>query len=147
MKQTVMTLMQLKRLRGKAVTEMTVELAKQKQVGIRYDNNIKALGYLLQKNDVSGAGSSNAEALKNLSGYKGSLQRVIEWQKQEKALAKVKEDRIQSSLTDAACREKGIAVALEERQEALARDADVKQQKAIDEIAGQCWQRRMRGVS
>ncbi len=146
MNQTVMTLMHLKRLRGKAVTEMTVELAKQKQVGIRYDNNIKALGYLLQKNDVGGAGSSNAEALKNLSGYKGSLQRVIEWQKQEKALAKVKEERIQSDLTDAACREKGIAVALEERQEALAHDADIKQQKAIDEIAGQCWQRRMRGL-
>lgn len=49
MRQIIDTLAQLQRLRGKSVKDMTVQLAKQQQVCIGFDNNIKALGYLIQK--------------------------------------------------------------------------------------------------
>lgn len=49
MRQIIDTLAQLQRLRDKSVKDMTVQLAKQQQVCIGFDNNIKALGYLIQK--------------------------------------------------------------------------------------------------
>ena len=49
MRQIIDTLAQLQRLRDKSVKDMTVQLAKQQQVCIGFDNNITALGYLIQK--------------------------------------------------------------------------------------------------
>lgn len=49
MRQIIDTLAQLQRLRDKSVKDMTVQLAKQQQVCTGFDNNIKALGYLIQK--------------------------------------------------------------------------------------------------
>lgn len=49
MRQIIDTLAQLQRLRDKTVKDMTVQLAKQQQVCTGFDNNIKALGYLIQK--------------------------------------------------------------------------------------------------
>lgn len=66
----------------KSVKDKTVELAKQKQICAGYDNNIKALGYLVEKTSAGAAAS--VESLKNVSGYKGTLRKVIAWQEQEK---------------------------------------------------------------
>ena len=88
MRQIIDTLAQLQRLRDKSVKDKTVELAKQKQICAGYDNNIKALGYLVEKTSA-GAGAS-VESLKNVSGYKGTLRKVIAWQEQEKTLANIK---------------------------------------------------------
>lgn len=49
MRQIIDTTAQLQRLRDKTVKDMTVQLAKQQQVCTGFDNNIKALGYLIQK--------------------------------------------------------------------------------------------------
>lgn len=70
MRQIIDTLAQLQRLRDKSVKDKTVELAKQKQICAGYDNNIKALGYLVEKTSAGAAAS--VESLKNVSGYKGT---------------------------------------------------------------------------
>ena len=105
MRQIIDTLAQLQRLRDKTVKDMTVQLAKQQQVCTGFDNNIKALGYLIQKTGT-GVEAPSVESLKNVTGYKGTLRTVIAWQEQEKTLAKIKEQRIQKNLVAAACEEK-----------------------------------------
>lgn len=142
MKQVIDTLAQLQRLRDKAVKDVTVKLAQQKQLCTRYDNNIKALGYLIQKTSAGGIATPSAEVLKNVAGYKGSLQRVIEWQEQEKVLAKIKENRIQKNLVKAACAEKIVAISLDDRREMQTRQQDMREQKTLDDVATQCWLRQ-----
>lgn len=141
MRQIIDTLAQLQRLRDKSVKDMTVQLAQQKQVCAGYENNIKALGYLIQKTGT-GVDAPSAELLKNVTGYKGTLRTVIAWQEQEKTLAKIKETRIQKNLVAAACEEKIVAMTLNDKRHELHHEAMIKEQKAVDEIAAQCWLRR-----
>lgn len=141
MRQIIDTLAQLQRLRDKSVKDMTVQLAKQRQVCTGFDNNIKALGYLIQKTGT-GVDTPSVESLKNVTGYKGALRTVIAWQEQEKTLAKIKEQRIQKNLVAAACEEKIVAMTLADKRYALSNEAQVKEQKAVDEIAAQCWLRQ-----
>lgn len=141
MRQIIDTLAQLQRIRDKSVKDMTVELAKQQQVCASYESNIKALTYLVQKTSAQGD-SPSIETLKNVTGYKGNLRSVIAWQEQEKTLAKIKETRIQKNLVAAACEEKVVAMTLEERRQELNSTLAVKDQKAIDEVATQCWLRQ-----
>ncbi|EFE08123.1 flagellar export protein FliJ [Citrobacter youngae] len=141
MRQIIDTLAQLQRLRDKSVKDMTVQLAKQQQVCAGFDSNIKALGYLIQKTGP-GVDAPSVESLKNVTGYKGTLRTVIAWQEQEKTLAKIKEQRIQKNLVAAACEEKIVAMTLEDKRDELSNEAQVKEQKAVDEIAAQCWLRQ-----
>ncbi|GHM17334.1 hypothetical protein ECZU43_13920 [Escherichia coli] len=104
MRQIIDTLAQLQRLRDKSVKDKTVELAKQKQICAGYDNNIKALGYLVEKTSAGAAAS--VESLKNVSGYKGTLRKVIA-ARAGKTLANIKATRMQKNLTAAACEESG----------------------------------------
>ena len=141
MRQIIDTLAQLQRLRDKTVKDMTVQLAKQQQVCIGFDNNIKALGYLIQKTGT-GVETPSVESLKNVTGYKGTLRTVIAWQEQEKTLAKIKEQRIQKNLVAAACEEKIVAMTLDDKRDEQSNEALVKDQKAVEEIAAQCWLRQ-----
>lgn len=136
------TLAHLQRIRQKAVQDQTVELAQQKQQCSRFDNNIKALGMLMQKTGIP-ARDASAAALKNVAGYKGSLQRVMNWQTEELALAQIKQSRIQASLATAACQEKVVALTLEQSMAARQSEQAVKQQKVSDDVAVQCWMRRL----
>lgn len=138
MRQIIDTLAQLQRLRDKSVKDKTVELAKQKQIFAGYDNNIKALGYLVEKTSAGAAVS--VESLKNVSGYKGTLRKVIAWQEQEKTLANIKATRMQKNLT-AACEEKVVALTLDDKRREQQESATAKAQKAVDDIAVQCWLR------
>ncbi|MHC8763234.1 flagellar export protein FliJ [Escherichia coli] len=139
MRQIIDTLAQLQRLRDKSVKDKTVELAKQKQICAGYDNNIKALGYLVEKTSAGAAAS--VESLKNVSGYKGTLRKVIAWQEQEKTLANIKATRMQKNLTAAACEEKVVALTLDDKRREQQESATAKAQKAVDDIAVQCWLR------
>lgn len=141
MRQIIDTLAQLQRLRDKSVKDMTVQLAKQQQVCTGFDNNIKTLGSLIQKTGT-GVEVPSVESLKNVTGYKGTLRTVIAWQEQEKTLAKIKEQRIQKNLVAAACEEKIVAMTLDDKRDELNNEALVKEQKAVDEIAAQCWLRQ-----
>ena len=140
MRQIIDTLAQLQRLRDKSVKDKTVELAKQKQICAGYDNNIKALGYLVEKTSAGAAVS--VESLKNVSGYKGTLRKVIAWQEQEKTLAKIKANRIQKNLVRAACEEKIVALTLDDQRKILLHEQQTHAQKSLDEIASQCWLRQ-----
>ncbi|MEG2397495.1 flagellar export protein FliJ [Citrobacter sp.] len=141
MRQIIDTLAQLQRLRDKSVKDMTVQLAKQQQVCTGFENNIKALGYLIQKTGT-GVDTPSVESLKNVTGYKGTLRTVIAWQEQEKTLAKIKEQRIQKNLVAAACEEKMVAMTLDEKRHDLRDEVSTKEQKAVDEVATQCWLRQ-----
>ncbi|MEG0799583.1 MAG: flagellar export protein FliJ [Citrobacter sp.] len=141
MRQLIDTLAQLQRLRDKSVKDMTVQLAKQQQVCTGFENNIKALGYLIQKTGT-GVDTPSVESLKNVTGYKGTLRTVIAWQEQEKTLAKIKETRIQKNLIAAACQEKVVAMTLDEKRHDLRDEVSTKEQKAVDEVATQCWLRQ-----
>ncbi|MEG0098635.1 MAG: flagellar export protein FliJ [Citrobacter sp.] len=141
MRQIIDTLAQLQRLRDKSVKDMTVQLAKQQQVCTGFENNIKALGYLIQKTGT-GVDTPSVESLKNVTGYKGTLRTVIAWQEQEKTLAKIKETRIQKNLIAAACQEKVVAMTLDEKRHDLRDEVSTKEQKAVDEVATQCWLRQ-----
>lgn len=136
------TLAHLQRIRQKSLQDKTVELAQQKQQCTRFDNNIKALGMLMHKTGVN-ARDASAAALKNVAGYKGSLQRVMNWQEEELALAQIKQTRIQASLVTAACQEKVVALTLDDNLAARQAEREVKQQKASDDVAIQCWMRRL----
>lgn len=136
------TLTHLQRIRKKSVQDKTVELAQQKQQCTRFDNNIKALGILMQKTGIA-ARDTSAAALKNVAGYKGSLQRVMNWQEEELALAQMKQTRIQASLVSAACQEKVVALTLDDSLTACQAERAVKQQKVSDDVAVQCWLRRL----
>lgn len=119
---------------------MTVQLAKQQQVCTGFDNNIKALGYLIQKTGT-GVEVPSVESLKNVTGYKGTLRTVIaaragrkRWLKSRAAYSK--------NLVAAACEEKIVAMTLDDKRDELNNEALVKEQKAVDEIAAQCWLRQ-----
>ena len=102
---------------------------------------IRAWGSLIQKTGT-GVEAPSVESLKNVTGYKGTLRTVIAWQEQEKTLAKIKEQRIQKNLVAAACEEKIVAMTLDDKRDELNNEALVKEQKAVDEIAAQCWLRQ-----
>ncbi|WP_436876871.1 flagellar FliJ family protein [Siccibacter turicensis] len=142
MKALIDTLAHLQRIRQKSVQDKTVELAQQKQQCTRFDNNIKALGMLMQKTGID-VRETSASALKNVAGYKGSLQRVMNWQEEELALAHIKQSHIQASLVTAACQEKVVALTLDESRASRDAQQAVKQQKASDDVAIQCWMRRL----
>lgn len=138
MRQIIDTLAQLQRLRDKSVKDKTVELAKQKQICAGYDNNIKALGYLVEKTSAGAAAS--VESLKNVSGYKGTLRKVIAWQEQENA-GQHQSYANAENLTAAACEEKVVALTLDDKRREQQESATAKAQKAVDDIAVQCWLR------
>lgn len=138
----IATLAQLQRLRDRKVQDITVQLAEQQQLCARYDSNINALSYLFDKTQVNSQAAPSVEVLKNVTDYKGSLQRVIAWQEQEKTLAKIKANRIQKNLVRAACEEKIVALTLDDQRQTWRHEQQTHAQKSLDEIASQCWLRQ-----
>lgn len=144
MKQMIHTLAQLRHLRGSVVKTTTVALARQRQVVTRYESNINALGQLVQKTRTDELPDFCAQTLSNIAGYKDNLLRVVKWQEQEKALADIKTQQIQSVLMQAACQEKIVALTLDTQQEKIAREQASREQKGVDDIAIQSWLRTHR---
>ncbi|WP_238083597.1 flagellar export protein FliJ [Pseudescherichia vulneris] len=144
MKQAIHTLVQLQRLRDSKVKSTTVALAQQRQVATRYENNIKALGQLVQKTRTEELPHFCAQALSNIAGYKGSLLRVVKWQEQEKALADIKAQQIQQNLMQAACQEKIVALTLDTQRDTFASEQASREQKTVDDVASQRWLRTQR---
>lgn len=141
MKRMIHTLAQLQRLRDSTVKSSTVALARQRQVATRYENTIKALGQLVQKTRTEELPDFCAQTLSNIAGYKNNLLRVVKWQEQEKALAEIKTQQLQSNLMQAACQEKIVALTLDSQREKNARDEASREQKEVDDIATQSWLR------
>lgn len=140
MKKIINTLEHLHQMRNRAVKDLSARLASQQQLCQRLENNIHALTSL-----VSGpveALSGGATMLCNQSVYKRQIQRVIDWQKQEQALASVEAQKLQGNLLAESRKEKSLEQVLTDRRDAL-RLADARRdQKTTDAMSAQCWLRQ-----
>ncbi|NWA61732.1 flagellar export protein FliJ [Pantoea sp. B9002] len=134
----IATLTQLREMRERKVNDLSSQLAQQKQLVQRYQNNISALNRLGGGTGTEGA---NATQLSNLARYKTNIQRVIDWQTQASALAEKQQDELQTELISHACQEKTVSLVLEQQQQALAQARQQQQQKLTDAQAMQCWLR------
>ncbi|QGU88530.1 flagellar export protein FliJ [Erwinia sorbitola] len=131
----------LHQMRQRAVEETSGKLSRQKQLCQRYHNNIEALNAL---SDSSREISAGAAQMNNQANFKANIQRVIDWQKQEQALAAIEQAAIQRELAEQASREMTINVVINQ-QKALLREAlDRAQQKITDAQAMQSWMRKHR---
>ncbi|MGT8858708.1 flagellar export protein FliJ [Enterobacter sp.] len=140
MKKIINTLEHLHQMRNRAVKDLSARLASQQQLCQRLENNIHALTSL-----VSGpveALPGGATMLCNQSVYKRQIQRVIDWQKQEQALASVEAQKLQGNLLAESRKEKSLEQVLTDRRDAL-RLADARRdQKTTDAMSAQCWLRQ-----
>jgi len=143
-KQMLDTLAQLQRLRDSTVQTTTVALARQRQVAIQYENNLRALRQLMLKTRAEAQPHFCPQTLSNMAGYKGNLLRVMKWQEQEQALAEIKMQQLQKGLLQAACQEKIVALTLDDQRERAASEQASREQKEVDEIASQSWLRTQR---
>jgi len=140
MSKLILTLEQLHLLRHRAVEELSQQLSSQRQLCGRFEKNISALRSLAC--DVSEAAGTSAALLTNHSGYKRNLQRVIDWQKQEQALAMLEAQKLQGALLQEAKREKSLELVLDDRKRQRVIDGNRRDQKNTDAVSAQCWLRQ-----
>jgi len=129
----------LYQMRQHDVEKTTGKLMQQKQVCQRYSNNIEALSAL---SDSSSGMAAGAAQMNNQARFKATLQRVIGWQEQEKALAVIEHMAIQRELIEQARREMAINTVMEQQRVALRQVLERDQQKITDAQAIQSWMRK-----
>lgn len=129
----------LHQMRQRDVEKTSGKLMQQKQICQRYNNNIEALHAL---SDSSSGMAAGAAQMNNQARFKATIQRVIGWQEQEKALAAIEQSVIQRELIEQANREMAISVVMEQQRVALRQALDRDQQKLTDAQAMQSWMRK-----
>lgn len=134
------TLEQLHLLRNRAVQDLSARLATQQQLCQRLEKNIHALSNLA--NNTVQELQGGATMLCNQSVYKRHIQRVIDWQKQEQALANVEAQKLQGNLLAESRREKSLELVLASRREAQRLEQERRDQKTTDAVSAQCWLRQ-----
>lgn len=132
---------QLHQLRQRAVEETSSKLSQQRQLCQRYSHNIDALQML---SDSSRSIAADAAQMHNQARFKANIQRVIDWQQQEKALALIEQEAIQRELLEQASREMALNVVMEQQKNALRQALERDRQKITDAQAMQSWIRRNR---
>ncbi|MNY30192.1 Flagellar FliJ protein [compost metagenome] len=80
--------------------------------------------------------------LNNQSFYKRNIQRVIDWQRQEQALATVEAQKLQGNLLAESRREKSLELVLDVRRQDLRQAQERREQKVTDAVSAQCWLRQ-----
>lgn len=140
MNKLISTLEQLHLLRTRTVEDLSLKLASQKQVCQRFEKNIDTLTSLVA--GVATQRANSAVMMINQSRYKHNIQRVIDWQKQEQALATLEIVKIQSNLLHEAKREKSIELVLDAKRDARQMEMNRREQKATDSVSAQCWLRQ-----
>ena len=80
----------------------------------------------------------------NQSKYKHNIQRIIDWQKQEQALARLEAQKIQGNLLAEAKREKSIELVLDAKRADRQAEINRREQKMTDSLSAQCWLRQQR---
>ncbi|EMH4164234.1 flagellar export protein FliJ [Pluralibacter gergoviae] len=142
MSKLISTLQQLQQIRARAVDDMSQKLATQQQVCQRYENNILALTSLSE--GIAGVEETRAALMFNQASYRRNIQRVIDWQKQEQALADIEARRLQQSLLAEAKREKSLALVLDGKRAELQLESLRREQKNTDAVSTQSWLRQQR---
>jgi len=140
MSKLISTLEQLHRMRSRVVDDLSLKLATQKQLCQRFENNISALSSLAE--GLSVQTDTSAAMMFNQASYKRNIQRVIDWQKQEQALADIEARSIQGNLLSESRREKSLGLVLDDKRAERQREQDRREQKAIDAVSAQCWLRQ-----
>lgn len=140
MNKLISTLEQLHLLRTRTVEDLSLKLVSQKQVCQRFEKNIDTLTSLVA--GVATQRANSAVMMINQSRYKHNIQRVIDWQKQEQALATLEVVKIQSNLLHEAKREKSIELVLDAKRDARQMEMNRREQKATDSVSAQCWLRQ-----
>lgn len=142
MNKLIATLEQLHQLRNRAVTDLSSQLASQNQLCTRFAKNIDALTSLAD--GLGPQSSDSAAAMINQSIYKHNIHKVIDWQRQEHALANLEAQKIQSNLLLEAKREKSIELVLDAKRADQLTDISRRDQKMTDAVSAQCWLRQQR---
>lgn len=145
MSKLISTLEQLHLLRHRAVDDLSLKLATQKQVCQRFEKNIDALTSLATGLVTQSANS--AAMMINQSKYKHNIQRVIDWQKQEQALAHLEAQKIQGYLLAESRREKSLELVLEAKRSDRRMEMNRREQKMTDSISAQCWLRQQQAAA
>lgn len=145
MSKLISTLEQLHLLRHRAVDDLSLKLATQKQVCQRFEKNIDALTSLATGLVTQSANS--AAMMINQSKYKHNIQRVIDWQKQEQALAHLEAQKIQSNLLAESRREKSLELVLDAKRSDRLMEMNRREQKMTDSISAQCWLRQQQATA
>lgn len=140
MSKSITTLEQLHLMRTRSVDDLSLKLASQKQTCQRFEKNISALTSLASTLAPQHTGS--AVMMINQSTYKHNIQRIIDWQKQEQALAHLEAQKIQGNLLSEVKREKSLALVLESKRHDRQQAINRREQKATDAISTQCWLRQ-----
>lgn len=140
MSKLISTLEQLHLLRHRAVNDLAGKLASQNQLCQRFEKNIAGLTSLAT--GISAAQGGNAAMMFNQSKYKHNIQRVIDWQKQEQALARLEAQQIQGRLLTASRREKSLELVLDAKRADKQAEHTRREQKTTDAISAQCWMRQ-----
>lgn len=140
MNKLISTLEQLHLMRTRAVDDLSSKLASQKQVCQRFEKNIDALTSLAS--GLAEQSASSAVMMINQSKYKLNIQRVIDWQKQEQALANLEAQKIQGNLLAEAKREKSLELVLDAKRSDRRMEMSRREQKMTDSVSTQCWLRQ-----
>ncbi len=125
------------------MSDMIDTLQQLQQLRQRYQRNINALNALTLSEEAFPGVS--ALQMANHADYQRHIQRLIDWQKQEQALADIEVGNLQTQMQQQARREKIVAVVLEQQQEEYQREQGRLAQKNTDALATQCWQRQQAG--
>ncbi|WP_433638078.1 flagellar export protein FliJ [Kluyvera georgiana] len=140
MNKLISTLEQLHLMRTRAVDDLSSKLASQKQVCQRFEKNIDALTTLAS--GLAEQSVNSAVMMINQSKYKHNIQRVIDWQKQEQALANLEAQKIQGHLLSEAKREKSLELVLDAKRNDRRMEMNRREQKMTDSVSAQCWLRQ-----
>ncbi|MGK8934483.1 flagellar export protein FliJ [Pluralibacter gergoviae] len=140
MSKLISTLEQLQQIRHRAVDDLSLKLASQQQICQRYEKNIGALTSLAQ--EIAQTSETCAALMVNQASYRRNIQRVIDWQKQEQALANLEARELQKSLLAEARREKSLTQVLEARRSEHRQENARREQKLTDAISTQSWLRQ-----
>lgn len=143
MNKLISTLEQLHLMRTRAVDDLSSKLASQKQVCQRFEKNIDALTSLTSlASGLAEQSVNSAVMMINQSKYKHNIQRVIDWQKQEQALANLEAQKIQGNLLAEAKREKSLELVLDAKRSDQRMEMSRREQKMTDSVSTQCWLRQ-----
>ena len=140
MSKLISPLEQLHLMRTRAVDDLSAKLASQKQVCQRFEKNIDALTSLAS--GLAEQSVNSAVMMINQSKYKHNIQRVIDWQKQEQALANLEAQKIQGHLLAEAKREKSLELVLDAKRSDQRMEMSRREQKMTDSVSTQCWLRQ-----
>ena len=142
MSKLISTLEQLHLLRTRAVEDLSTKLASQNQLCRRFEKNIDTLNSLAA--GLVSHSTNSAAMMINQSKYKHNIQRIINWQKQEQALAHLEAQKIQGNLLTEAKREKSIELVLDAKRADRQSEINRREQKMTDSVSAQCWLRQRR---